>query len=172
MAVRAAATSPPVHDSARAIVAPRARDRSWMPRARACKFASATPEASAARAASPATGPSPVDGPSLTLGALGLGRCRPGLEEPRLGDPALAQRPERLAVQAERGRTRRTRPDLDRALPGERELLAVVVGAAGPPDRRVDLAVDPDLDPGVAALDRHDQVDPLVGDRHVPLKGC
>ena len=58
-------------------------------------------------------------------------------------------------------------PDLDRVLAGERQGLAVGDDLSGRADARVELAVDPDLEPGAAALDRHDEVDALVDDRHV-----
>ena len=41
---------------------------------------------------------------------------------------------------------------------------------SGGTDARVDLAVDPDLDPGAPALDGHDEVDALVQDGDVPRR--
>src|SRR6185503_5869920 len=146
-AVRAAATMPPVQDSARATVARPASDAAW------------------SRSASATSSSSP------TLLALGLDRWGARLEQPRLGDPTPAERAERLPVQREERGAGRARTDLDRGLTGEREHLAARVCEAGPADGRVDLAVDPDLDPRRAALDRDDEVHALVGDGDVPGLG-
>src|SRR4051812_9643160 len=134
MAVSAEATSPPVQDSARATVARVARHAAWR---RSASWTS---------------------GSSSTLLVLGQGRRGRRLEQPGFGDPALAERSEGLAVQREERDTGRARAHLDGALAGKRQDLAIVERPAGAAHSRVQLAVDPDLHPGVAALDRDRQV--------------
>ena len=55
--------------------------------------------------------------------------------------------------------------------PGERQGLAVRDDLPGGAEAWVDLAVDPDLDPGPTTLGGDDEVDALVQDRDVPGQG-
>ena len=70
------------------------------------------------------------------------------------GMPLLPSAPSDVPLSVKYVTPGRAGPDLDRLLAGERQRLAVAEDLAGGADARVDLAVDPDLDPGRAALDR------------------
>ncbi len=99
--------------------------------------------------------------------AAGSVRAPSAGRTPRLRDAGLAEGTERGAVQRELRHAGRPGPDLDRLVPLERQRLAVRDDLPGGPDLRRELAVDPDLDPGSAALDRDGQVDALEGDTDV-----
>src|SRR3954469_19976527 len=119
-------TSPPVHDSTVPSVTPRLADRP------------PTRPASAVRSAS---------GSSATLSSLRSGRRRRRREQPGLGHPGLAERPERGAIEREGRRPRGGCPHLDRVTCREPERPALAEDLASSPSPRIDLAVHPDLDP-------------------------
>src|SRR5262245_1385490 len=89
-------------------------------------------------------------------GVVGLLGGSGWFEEPRLGDARFPERAERGAVERELRHARRARPHLDRGFCGERQRLAALVDLPGLARGGIHLAVDPDLDPGRAAVDRHD----------------
>ncbi len=139
--VRAAATNPPVHDSAMATVAPAPDAGRLQP----------------GRAASPSGSPPP---PIVSCAGSSSGAAR-RLNSQVSGTPRLPSAPSDCAVQGEQRDARRSRPDLDRGLAREGQDLAVADTLPGAPDRRIELAVHPDLDPGRAALDVTTRLTPL-----------
>ena len=160
-AVIAAATIPPVHDSATATVT-----RRRGPRPGAAGRARRAPRRPRAWPPRRLRRRTVVPGHAaywcwVRAGAAG------GWKSHVSGMPRLPSAPSDWPFRLNEVAPEEPGPDLDGVLAREGQDGPRGIRPAGAPDGRVDLAVDPDLDPGRSALDRHDEVDALVGDRHV-----